>query len=115
MFEELLAQWTSLVGIAAVIAVIINVLKLVGVVKDGQAQTWSAGANLVGLIALFVLRIFRPDFDLAGIDEQAGALASVMILIIGYLTQLLSSKVTHEIIKGVKGIGTSFSLQKESG
>lgn len=110
-FEGLLAQWLGLAGIAALIAVLINVGKLAGVVKDGQAQTWSAGLNLAGLIALFVLRIFKPDFDIGIIDEQAAALANAAVVIIGYITQLLSSKLAHLAFKNVPMLGTSFSVE----
>jgi len=34
MFESLVVQWVTLLGFAAIIAVLINILKLVGVVKD---------------------------------------------------------------------------------
>ena len=108
-FQNLVTQWLGLVGIAAVISVIINILKLAGVVKDGTAQTWSAGLNLLGLVVLFALKIFRPDVDLAGIDEQAAAIANVAMVIIGYITQLLSSKLAHLALKSVPVIGASFS------
>ena len=110
--EELLAQWAALVGIAALISVLINVLKLAGVVKDGDAPTWSAGLNLAGLVGLLLLKIFRPEIDLAAIDRQAAALAEVSIVLIGYITQLLSSKLTHLAIKQVPVIGASYSVNK---
>lgn len=107
--QDLFVGWTSLMGFAALIAVIVNVLKAVGVVKDGTAQTWSAGLNLAGLIAMFVLRIFRPDFDLAGIDEQAAQLANVVTVLLAYITQLLSSKLAHIAVKTIPVIGKSYS------
>ncbi|MEM5774513.1 MAG: hypothetical protein AAGU05_05880, partial [Anaerolineaceae bacterium] len=62
-FSDLLTQWSALVGLAALIAVLINLLKLAGLVKDGDAQTWSAALNLLGMAALFLLKVIRPKFD----------------------------------------------------
>ena len=108
-FEGLLTQWMSLVGIAALIAVVINLLKQAGVVKDGQAQTWSAGLNLVVLILLFLFNIFKPDIDIGEVDKQAAALAEVAVVVIGYVAQLLAAKATHAAVKHVPLIGTSYS------
>lgn len=110
-FQNLLAEWTALVGIAALIAVLINVLKLAGVVKDGTAQTWSAGLNLAGLVALFALRIFKPGLDLSEIDKHAAAFAEIAMVIIGYLTQLLSSKLAHLALRQVPVVGASFTVE----
>lgn len=110
--DSLLVQWGTLVGVAALIAVIINVLKLAGVIQDGTAQNWSAGLNLVGLVILFVLKIVRPDIDVEEIDKQAGALAEVAVVLIGYISQLLTSKLTHIAIRDVPIIGTSYSSER---
>jgi uncharacterized membrane protein len=50
MFDSLVVQWGSLLGFAAVIAVVINLLKLAGVVKDDTAQIWSVELNLPGQV-----------------------------------------------------------------
>ena len=113
-FGELLNQWAALVGVAALIAVLINVMKLVGVVKDGQAPTWSAGLNLAGLIALLVLKVVKPEFDPGEVDQQAGTLAEIGVLITGFVLQLLASKATHAAVKGVPVIGTSFETTKDT-
>lgn len=108
-FGELAAQWSALVGMAALIAVIINVLKLTGLVKDGNAQTWSAGLNLAGMSALFILKVVDPEIDLGKADELAGGFAQVAMLIIGYVSQLLASKATHLAVRNVPFIGTSLN------
>lgn len=107
-FQDLFIMWGSLAGMAALIALVINVLKLAGVVKDGTAQTWSAGLNLFGLVALFVLQIVKPDLDIAGVDGQVMAFVNVATVVLGYVIQLLSSKLTHIAITGVPVIGKSF-------
>ena len=110
--DSLLAQWASLVGFAALIAIVINVLKLTGVVKDGTAQTWSAGLNLVGLVGLFILRVVKPDLDVGELDKQVGAFSQVAVVMIGYISQLLASKLTHVAVKNIPLIGASHTLDK---
>lgn len=111
-FSEILTQWSALVGMAALIAVIINILKLIGLVKDGDAQTWSAGLNLAGLAVLFILRVINPDVDLGKVDEQMGSLAKTAMVVIGYVSQLLASKATHLAVKNVPLIGTSLQVKE---
>lgn len=106
-FSDLLTQWSALVGMAALIAVLINLLKLAGLVKDGDAQTWSAALNLLGMAALFLLKVIRPEFDPARVDQQLEGLAKIAMLIIGYISQLLASKTTHLAVKNVPLIGAS--------
>ncbi|MCE5208276.1 MAG: hypothetical protein LLG42_08190 [Chloroflexi bacterium] len=111
-FSEILTQWSALVGMAALIAVIINILKLTGLVKDGDAQTWSAGLNLAGLAVLFILRVINPNIDLGQVDEQMGSLAKTAMVVIGYVSQLLASKATHLAVKNVPLIGTSLQVKE---
>ncbi len=110
--EELIAQYGGLVGVAAVVGLLVNVLKSAGVVQDGQAQTWSAGFNLVGMAGMLALKVFQPDFDFAGMDAQAAQFASVAAVVVGYILQLLSSKATNSAVRGVPIVGKSFSPDK---
>jgi len=109
MFDALVGQWGTLLGFAAVIAVVINLLKLAGVVKDDTAQTWSAALNLAGLAGLLLVKMFQPDLDVPGLDQQAAEFANVLTVIVAYISQLLGSKLTHYAIKGVPFFGVSNS------
>ena len=106
---NLLAQYAGLVGVAALIALVINVLKTLGIVTDGTAQNWSAGLNLVCLTGLLVLQIFAPQIDVAILDAKIAGLVEVGVVVLGYVLQLLGSRVTHSIVSGVALIGKSFS------
>lgn len=108
-FEELLVQWGSLAGVAALIGVVINVFKSLGIVKDGSAKTWSAALNMIGLAVLLLLRVYQPELDIGVWDQHAGQIANVLLVVFGYILQLLSSKVTHIAVTGVPVIGKSFS------
>ena len=87
MFDSLVVQWGTLLGCAALIAVLINIL------------------NLAGLVALFLAKVFSPDLYVPGLDQQAAEFANVMTVIVAYISQLLSSKSTHYAIKGVPFFG----------
>lgn len=107
--EELLAFYLSLGGVAALIAVLINVLKKFGVVKDGTAPTWSLGFNLVGLVATFALNVFAPEFDFVGASEIAQTLAEIGALILGLVGQLAISRGTNAAVRGTPLLGYSNS------
>ena len=109
MFDSLVVQWGSLLGFAAVIAVVINLLKLAGVVKDDTAQIWSAALNLAGLAGLLLVKVFQPEVDIPGLDQQAAEFANVMTVMVAYISQLLSSKLTHYAIRGIPFFGVSNS------
>ncbi|MDX9863287.1 MAG: hypothetical protein RBT34_00635 [Anaerolineaceae bacterium] len=85
MFDSLVVQWGTLLGFAALIAVLINILKLAGVVKDDTAQIWSAALNLAGLVGLFLSKVFSSDLDVPGLDQQAAEFANVMTVLVASL------------------------------
>lgn len=99
----------ALVGFAAFVSFIVNVLKFFGVVKDGTSDKWIAGFNLVGVLALFITLKFIPDFDVMPIDNVLGEIAVVGSAILSYVTMLLGSKLTYFASKGLPLIGKSYS------
>lgn len=108
-YNVLLTEFGSLVGFAALIAALINILKTAGIIQDGQAQTYSAAFNLVGLGVLLYLHVFQPGLDIAGLDTQAGQIANVLLVVFGYIVQLGSAKLVHTLLTGVPVVGKSFS------
>ena len=74
--------FTAFVGIPALIAVLINIGKLVKLVKDGSAQTWAKWLNLVVFVGLFVVVTFFPDLDLKGLDALAQLIADLGIYVL---------------------------------
>ena len=107
--EDLLVQWGALAGFAALIAFVINILKEFGIVKEGQAPTWSAALNLFGLAFLLIMKIYAPMTDIGGLDNQLTEFVNVGVVVFGYILQLLSSKMAHAVIRGVPGIGKVIS------
>ncbi len=111
MFNEIVVEVLALAGFAALIALLVNVGKLIGFIKDGDAVKWSGGLNLLGILALFVTRLFLPTFDVSGIDQTLLTIATVGSYILGYVLELGISKLTHIAVKGLPVIGKSYSLQ----
>ena len=107
--NDLLVVWAGLAGFAALIAFLINILKVIGWVKDDQAQTWSAGLNILGLAGLLAAGIWFPDLDIEGLDAQVAQFVNVGMVVFTYVIQLLSSKVAHIAVRGATVIGKSFS------
>lgn len=117
MFNNIVLEVAALAGFAALVSLIINILKIVKikgqpVVTDGSAQKWSAGLNLAGILALYVYRIFYPEAPVTGIDATLMEIATVGSYILMFISQLGISKVTHEIVKGTPVIGRSYSLDR---
>jgi hypothetical protein len=77
IFDSLVVQWGTLLGFAALIAALINNLKLVGVVKpdlERSAQPGRPGS-------LFLDKFFASDLDVPSLDQQAAEFAIVVVLV----------------------------------
>ena len=110
---SLLLVFASLVGYPAAVALVVNVLKFLGVVKDGQSDNWVTGLNVAGLAILFGLKVFAPGFDVLVGDATLARIVEALQILLGLWIQLGVSKATHQkVLKGVPVIGTSFSLEK---
>jgi len=109
---EIVTEFTALIGVAALIALLINAGKVVGLVKDGTAQTWSAALNLIGMIALLLLKVFKPDLNLIAIDTTAGQIAAAGVVILGLISQLGISKLTNTFVRGIPVIGAANTKYK---
>jgi len=109
---SLVGQFMALAGVGALVAFIVNALKQFGVVKDGDAPTWSTGINLLGLVTLFVLRVFVPQADVGQLDGLAATLAQIGVLVLGLVTQLAASRATHYVARGAFVIGSSHTLNE---
>lgn len=115
MFENIVLEVGALIGFAAFVSLVVNVLKFFGVVKDGTADKWVAGFNLVGVLALFAVRMFIPDFNPIQIDSVLQQIALIGAYIMSYVTMLLGSKLTYIATKGLPVIGKSNSEEQEAG
>ena len=97
----------GLAGFAALIALLINIGKAAGWVKDGQAPIVSAGLNLLGLAGLFATKVFWPEVQIGVVDAQVSDFVQVGVVVFTYILQLLASKGANAAIKGVPVVGYS--------
>jgi len=114
MFENVLIEFAALAGFSAFVSVLVNVLKVVKIggvpiIQDGTSDKWIAGANLVGVLALYAVRLFIPDFNPIVIDSTLQQIALIGAYIMSYVSMLLGSKLTYIATKGLPVIGKSFS------
>ena len=107
--DQLLPQFLALAGVASIIAAIVNSLKQLGFVKDGDAPTASLLLNLAGFILLVAFSVFKPDLDIAGLDAAAATIAQVLTLIVGFVVEFGLTKGAHQLLKGAPVIGKSYS------
>jgi len=108
--DSLLNSLKNLTGVAMLIAVIVNIFKALGVVKDGQAGTWSAGLNILVLLLLFIAQITGYAHLVPAFDEQANQFSQVITAIFAFVYQLFVSRKTHDsVLAGIPLIGMSYS------
>ena len=74
----------GLAGLGGLISVLVNFLKVVGVVKDGTSEQWVQGFNLVAFIAVAVIYFAEFQVDWAQLDGWL----TVMATFIGFIVQL---------------------------
>lgn len=107
MLEDILRLFAGLAGLGGLISVLVNLLKAIGLVKDGTSEQWVQGFNLVAFIAVAVVYFMKVQVDWAQIDGWLGVLATF----IGFVVQLFGSKVTYAVTRGAPVIGFSYSKQ----
>jgi hypothetical protein len=110
-FVALTIQFVSLLGVAALVAVLVNTLKVVGVIKDGTAAYWASGLGLAAFVTVAVLGIFRPDLSLVFLDQAALKIATVLTFILGFITQIAAAPLFHRALSAgsIPVIGKTFS------
>jgi hypothetical protein len=111
---KIVLGFASLVGVSQLVAVIVNLLKVIGLVKDGTADKWAAGLNLAFFIALCAFGVFVPGLALEILDGYAGQIAMVLLFILGFIVQITGSQTAHTALSraGIPLIGKSFSKTK---
>ena len=93
---QLILGFASMAGVAALVAILIDGLKRIGVVQDGDASKWSGALNLFFLLVFVALRYIAPQWSVEFIDEQAGAIAQIMLIVLSYVLQLRVSPAVHD-------------------
>jgi len=112
MFSELIVQFSTLAGVAAFIAALVNVAKTFGL-PDGSAPKVSAGLSLAAFVALVALKIFAPSVDVLGLDKWAAELGVMALYVLGFLVQIGLPAKFHEFLSNsrVPVIGKSYTQE----
>ena len=92
-------EYVGAVGVGAVIMILVEILKRLGAIPDGQAGMWATIANVVAFAVLYILGAF--GFDVMGdlpqqileILEQVGKLLLMLLSAIGSFKVLRSANV----------------------
>ena len=105
MLEEIMLLLAGLGGLGGLISVLVNLLKAIGVVKDGTSERWVQGFNLVAFVAVAVVYFTKVQVDWSQVNDWLSVLATF----IGFIVQMFGSKVTYVVTKGAPVIGFSYS------
>ena len=108
MLEEILAIIAGMAGLGAFVSMLINLLKAIGLVQDGQADKAFKVADLVIFVIVTVIYLTKAPVDWALVDEWLVLLTALL----GYVVSVFSGKFTHDTIKGTPLIGYSYSEKK---
>jgi hypothetical protein len=91
----------GLVGLPALWSVIIDLLKLAGVVTDGNAGKWNAAFSILSIVLVLVAVNFFPSLNVGGIDKLLLEIAQFAGIILTLLTQIFVAKGTHALTSKV--------------
>ena len=105
MLEEILRLLAGLAGLGGLVSVLVNLLKRVGLVKDGTSEQWVQGINLVAFVAVSIVYFLNVEVDWTQVD----GLLTFAAAFLGYVVQMLGSKATYSVAKGAPVIGYSYS------
>ena len=101
--DQAIQLFALLTGVPFVIALIVDVLKSVGVVTPGTSGIWSAAFNLVAILGLAVLLKYVPAFDVNTWDAQLLEFAKALVLVVTWIIQLFGTKRAHTFY--TRGLG----------
>jgi len=99
--ELALTLLAGLVGLPALWSVIIDLLKLAGVVTDGNAGKWSAAFSILSIVGVLVVVNFFPSLNLAGIDKLLLEISQFAGILLTLLAQIFVAKGTHALTSKV--------------
>lgn len=101
MYEEILTILGGLAGLGGFISIMVNILKLVGVAKDGTGGVWFQALNLIAFLAVGVVYLSQAKVDWTQIDEWL----KVLTLVAGFVVQIFTGQKTYSLTEGAPLIG----------
>lgn len=92
----------SLAGVSALVSVLVQLGKILGLVKDGTANQWTSGFNLIAFIGLVYFGVFQPSIALDVLDGYAAQIAQIALFVLGFIVQMTVSKPTYDALKSAR-------------
>jgi len=108
MLEEIVMIIAGMAGLGAFTSMLINLLKAIGLIKDGQGDKAFKIADLIVFVAVTVVYLLKVQVDWAQVNEWLVLLTALL----GYVVSVLGGQLTHSTIKGTPLIGYSYSEKK---
>lgn len=96
---KIVAGFATLAGVSALVAVLVQIMKLMGIAKDDTAAKWAAGFNLFAFIVLVAFGVFQPQIALEVLDGYAAQIAVIALFVLGFVTQMTVSKPTYNAFR----------------
>lgn len=112
-FVTALTIFVALTGFPAFLSILINILKAVGWLKDGDAPKVVLWSSIAVFIGVAVLAFTGQIAVLTLIDSQLGALAKVLTYFAAFATELGLTKIFHQGLRGLPFIGFSYTLEEK--
>jgi hypothetical protein len=103
---------SSMVGFGSLVSILVSVGKKIGFIKDGTAQWWVLGFNILGLALVISRQIFFPFVDLGELDKGFGLVAQLVNIALVLVATFGGSKLGYSILRGMPLIGFSHTLKK---
>lgn len=95
--ETILAILAALVGWPALVALVIDILKYLGIVDDGTAGKWNLGFNLVGFLLVGIGVGFFPNIDITKLDEVLLQYVKLAAYVFALVVQILTTRGFHAL------------------
>lgn len=95
--DTILAVLAALVGWPALVALVIDILKYLGIVDDGTSGKWNLGFNLVGFVLVGIAVGFFPEIDITKIDEVLAEYVKLAAYIFALVVQILTTRGFHAL------------------
>jgi len=104
MLENILMIVAGLAGLGAFVSILINVLKKIGLIKDGQSEQWYQGISLFVFLAVAVTYFLKVPIVWSDVNEWL----KLLTFVLGYVIQILGGQLTYNTIKGTPLLGFSY-------
>lgn len=103
-------------GFTALGVAIVNLLKIPGLVTDGNTQIALNIFNVLSAIFIGLATLFLPSLDLPGLDVTFGRLADILTVLLPTFALLFKwlAPLFYQAVRGVPGIGYSFTLANKA-